>query len=324
MTQGPKNANPQQIEAEINQTRSAISSDIQELGQKLEPERLKSQAKGAITEAADHLKGEAREAINEAKEAVVQKYQDAKQEAFDTVSDTFQSVGGEVRHAAHETWGFARRNAVPLAFIGIGAAWLMANRRAPRTGDPYDPRGEWQRPSRLSNGVERAEDTLRNGVSRGAGHVRGSAQRFGERAHDLGERAEHALHDGSARARHALKDGSARARHALQDGSARARHFAEDEWQRVRTTSTDFARDNPLALGAIALAAGVGVGLLLPPTAKENQLLGETRDRLVGEARDTVQGLGDAAKDVATTAKDTAKEAAQDVKRGLTQRNAGV
>lgn len=299
MNQGTKKTNPQQIESDINQTRSAITSDIQELGQKLDPDRLKEQAKGAISEAADHIKGEAKEALIEAKDAALQKYEDVKQAAVDTVTDAVQTVGGEVRHAANETWGFARRNAVPLAFIGVGAAWLLASRRrASHSPDAYDPRGEWQRDTRLPSGVQQSEDTLRNGASRGATKVRGAARSIGNQAHDLGERAGHALHD----------------------GSERARHFAEHEWERVRSTSLDLARDNPLALGAVALAAGIGVGLLLPSTDKEDELLGPARERLVSEARETVREVGNAAKDVASMAKDTA----QDVKRGLTQPSSGV
>jgi ElaB/YqjD/DUF883 family membrane-anchored ribosome-binding protein len=299
MTQGPKRANPQKIESDINQTRSAITSDIQELSQKLEPERLKEQAKGAISDAADHIKSEAREAITEAKDAAVEKFHDVKDAAIGTVTDTVQSVGGEVRHAAHETWGFARRNAVPLAFIGVGAAWLIAsNRRGPRSRDPYDPRGEWQRDSRLASGVQQAEDTLRDGFARGNGKVKSTARRLTTQARDLGERAEHTLHD----------------------GSARARDFAEHEWERVRSSSTELARENPLALGAIALAAGVGVGLLLPSTDKEDELLGPVRERLVSDARDTARELGSAAKDVANVAKDTAR----DVKQTLTYPSSSV
>ncbi|MET0411598.1 MAG: hypothetical protein ABW217_09885 [Polyangiaceae bacterium] len=295
MTHGTKRANPQHIEPDISQTRSAISSDNEEPGQKLDPDRLKEQAKGALSEA---------------KDAAVQKYEEVRQAAVDTVKDTVESVGGEVRHAAHETWGFARRNAVPLAFIGIGAAWLIASSRRPsRARDPYEPRGEWQRDTRLASGVQRPEGTSRDRLSQGSSGAYDSPRRSGGQAHDLGERGGHAPHDRSAR-------GS----HALYDGSERARHFAEHGWERLRTTSQDFARDNPLALGAVALAAGIGVALLLPSTDKEDELLGPTRERLMSEARETVREVGNAAKDVASIAKDTA----QDVKRGLTQPSEGI
>jgi hypothetical protein len=116
------------------------------------------------------------------------------------------------------------------------------------------------------------------------------------------------------------RDLGRRAEQALHDGSDRARHFAEHEWQSVRSTSADFAQDNPLALGALALAAGVGVGLLLPSTDKEDELLGPARERLVSDARESVREVGNAAKDVANMAKNTA----QDVTRDLTRSSSSI
>jgi hypothetical protein len=52
-------------------------------------------------------------------------------------------------------------------------------------------------------------------------------------------------------------------------------------------------------VGAVALAAGVGVGLLLPVTHKENEVLGPSRDKLLQGAKETVQEFGQAAKDAA-------------------------
>jgi hypothetical protein len=50
--------------------------------------------------------------------------------------------------------------------------------------------------------------------------------------------------------------------------------------------------ENPLAVGLLALAAGVGMGLLLPSTRGENRLMGETRDRFARDARRTASELG--------------------------------
>jgi hypothetical protein len=48
-------------------------------------------------------------------------------------------------------------------------------------------------------------------------------------------------------------------------------------WQMVET--------NPLAAGALGLVLGGITGLIIPETEKEHQLMGETRDRLMNEAR---------------------------------------
>ena len=61
-------------------------------------------------------------------------------------------------------------------------------------------------------------------------------------------------------------------------------------------------------IGAAALMAGFGVGLLLPKTQRENEWMGPARDRLVGEARETVQEVGRAVKDTARDLTQTLKE----------------
>ena len=62
-----------------------------------------------------------------------------------------------------------------------------------------------------------------------------------------------------------------------------------------------------LAVGALAVASGVGVGLLLPGTRKEDELFGSARDRLVSEAKETAQEVGQ-------TVKSTAQEAGEKVR----------
>jgi ElaB/YqjD/DUF883 family membrane-anchored ribosome-binding protein len=83
-----------------------------------------------------------------------------------------------------------------------------------------------------------------------------------------------------------------------------ARELADDARDRVteatsRTTdqmgrmsrqvSSDVSRmfrQNPLAFGLAAAALGVAIGLSVPETETENELLGDTRDALVDRARD--------------------------------------
>jgi uncharacterized protein YjbJ (UPF0337 family) len=73
--------------------------------------------------------------------------------------------------------------------------------------------------------------------------------------------------------------------------------------------------ENPLAVGAVALALGAAVGLAIPTTRVENQWMGETRDNLVQQARETAsdavgkvqQVAGQVAEQVTETVKEEAK-----------------
>jgi ElaB/YqjD/DUF883 family membrane-anchored ribosome-binding protein len=91
-------------------------------------------------------------------------------------------------------------------------------------------------------------------------------------------------------------------------------HEARERLHRAQLRTRDFAEENPLAVGAIAIAAGVGVGLLLPATQPENRLMGDTRDRLVGDAR----GLLQEARETGSRVGQSAREAAQELRGAVT------
>jgi hypothetical protein len=58
-------------------------------------------------------------------------------------------------------------------------------------------------------------------------------------------------------------------------------------------------RENPLAVGAVAIAAGTAVGLVLPSTRLENEYIGETSERLVDKAQDVAREAIDKVQNVA-------------------------
>jgi ElaB/YqjD/DUF883 family membrane-anchored ribosome-binding protein len=105
-----------------------------------------------------------------------------------------------------------------------------------------------------------------------------------------------------------------RAEHLMHEGMEKGRevgHEAQRRFSRARGRSRDFAQENPLAVGALAMASGLGLGLLLPSTRKEDELLGPTRDRLMGEAKEAVEQVGQ-------KAKETAREVSQKVGEPMT------
>ena len=65
-------------------------------------------------------------------------------------------------------------------------------------------------------------------------------------------------------------------------------------------------RDYPLAVGAAALIVGASLGMVVPETEAENELMGETRDRTLQRAQDAASGavgkVKEATADVVTRA----------------------
>jgi ElaB/YqjD/DUF883 family membrane-anchored ribosome-binding protein len=104
---------------------------------------------------------------------------------------------------------------------------------------------------------------------------------------------------------------------------------AEGVKYQASETQTQFQRmllENPLAVGAIAVAVGAAVGLAVPETPQEHQLMGSARDKLMDRAQtvaqDTIQRVqqatGDAmqrveevAGDVQSTVEERASEIGQ-------------
>jgi ElaB/YqjD/DUF883 family membrane-anchored ribosome-binding protein len=79
---------------------------------------------------------------------------------------------------------------------------------------------------------------------------------------------------------------------------------AEDRFQQM-------LQENPLAVGAVALAVGAAVGLAVPETRKEHELMGETRDSLMQQAKSTAQDTLQRAERVAEEAQRSATQAAK-------------
>lgn len=70
-------------------------------------------------------------------------------------------------------------------------------------------------------------------------------------------------------------------------------------------------QENPLVIGAIALAGGLALGLVVPETAYENKTLGGTRDQLLDRATEAASDLTHKVTAVAQTAAREAVETAK-------------
>jgi hypothetical protein len=131
--------------------------------------------------------------------------------------------------------------------------------------------------ARLGEGISSLGSLGRNGLSRVGSALRGGAEAVGDTARS-GARAVGRGARGEARA----------LGRSAQTGFDRGRDAAGRNWQ-----------DHPLLLCAAALAAGVAVGLMLPPTDAEDNLMGETSDRLTGRANKAARDLWGQGRDVA-------------------------
>ena len=127
-----------------------------------------------------------------------------------------------------------------------------------------------------------AVDTVKNAAG-SAAHAAGSAvdsvkSTAADLAHRAGDQATHLADMAGQRYNQAAEMAGQRYNQAADMGRE-GYHYAEEKFEHT-------LEDNPLALGAVALAIGAAIGLSLPRTRRENQLFGDYRDQLVGQARE--------------------------------------
>lgn len=275
---------PEQLREDIARTRSAISQDMAALGEKLNPEHLKENAKEVLTHAKDSAREGAKDLVRDAKEAAVDSLRHAKDQAIESISESVHELGQRARVAGHGVQDFVATHAVPLSLAGVGLGWLLISlshqRKLQQPGYVQTRRGQLER--------ERSSmDTMR------------------ERTGDVSQRAAHALHDGRDRLAEKVHDAEekfseragelrskvVRGAEHLGDEAAQWGHRAYDGLGRAGTHAIEVSGRNPLATGLLALAAGVTVGMLLPSTRRENQWLGETRDRWLHDAQRSASEL---------------------------------
>jgi ElaB/YqjD/DUF883 family membrane-anchored ribosome-binding protein len=302
-TNKPDEPDVAEIQADIDQTRTEISDDLRTLGEKLNPDRLKSDAKEVVQEA----KNAAVETLQEAKDVATNTFREVKDSAMETVHEKVDDLRHTVRDAERQTRDFLSENAMPLALIGIGAAWFVSKRRQRSSvGDAgYD-----RYPPRYYYGDERWSSDAGTGM---ADRARQLKDRVGERARGMAEGAEQKygevrgrVRDFAEREADQVRRFAHDAEHRVSESADQARDFVSRELREARDFSRRVSDENPLGVGLAAIAAGIGVGLLLPQTRPERELLGATRDEFVGEAK---QALSDLTQ--------TAKEAARDMKGSL-------
>jgi ElaB/YqjD/DUF883 family membrane-anchored ribosome-binding protein len=219
-----------------------------------------------------------------------QRFHRAKEEAKQRVVYSSRRAGRSLRDSA-------RANPLPLVLVGAGLGWLVYNAR--QNARRYEGWNEpWSEPEYDEFATEPDYDLeLETGPS-ARERVRDAQQRAGEKIAHAGERVQHLRERAGERIHHARERAGERIHHA-------------------REGAETFMNDNPLAVGAMALAIGAGIGLLLPRTPTENRMLGDKRDRLMQRGRQAVNELGE-------VAEHTAREAARVAKQDLEQRGANL
>jgi ElaB/YqjD/DUF883 family membrane-anchored ribosome-binding protein len=219
------NADVEQLKAEISDTQAELQQTVAEIQDRLSPANLKHQAADTVREATTNMRDNVRDA---------------------TI--------GRVQHMVRG------QNPIPFALIGIGAAWLLMNRRTSGGGNSRSDYTEYDASWNSSTSSLSPDDGF------ASPYVSETFAHETERTKSLGRV-------------------SSEARQRAAEVGRQARERARRVADRARSRWDTMLHGNPMALGIAALAAGAVVGAALPRTEMEDEYMGETRDNLVDSAR---------------------------------------
>jgi ElaB/YqjD/DUF883 family membrane-anchored ribosome-binding protein len=311
-----------ELRERIDATRSRMGETIEEIGDRVNPRRVRAEIK-------DTVKRKAR--------------------------DTMRDVEHEVRNTGRSIWDTIRENPIPAGMVGIGLAWLVANRSQSHDhhyggGYDYDQglydsgRAVPYRPYYERDFSGMSHDARYSGREHSAGSYAGNVH--GD--NDSGHGAMDSMHDAADSMRDRAEDAVDNVRERAEHVVDNVRHAAEDAADTVRETASDVvdravegidhmqervsefahtaryraarveqrveyaARENPVAAGAVALAAGLMAGLLIPETRREHKLMGRANDRVMERGEEMAHRAAEKAKEIAREAGESIRDAVED------------
>ena len=218
--------------------------------------------------------------------------QEAKSAIRHVAQDAVSNVGEQARRTGWRLVDVIRENPLPVIAVGAGVTWLLTQRshsdvsgnrmaRYADTGPDRRQGDSWQHGSGIKGRVDEAVSGVKETVSEAASGIK---QRAGELAGDVDE---------------------LRTRAGQRVGKFRGQ--ASRQTRRVKTNLEHAAKENPLIVAIGATIAGLALGLLLPGTERENEMMGSTRDQLMDRAEKTAERVKDAAAEAGHEVKETVK-----------------
>jgi hypothetical protein len=224
---------------------------------------------------------------------------------FEQVVDYMRSSNGS--DFLRNVGTMVRDNPVPVALVGTGLVWLMlsSSRSSRKEYDDEDDLLESYGESRY--GAELSEDA-------------GQSAGWGESARDTAREWSRSARSRARSVRERARRLGSSARHRVSETGEQLWHGAGDRanyyGRRVRRGFFDTLHEQPLVLGALGLAAGAAIGAALPGTEREDEWLGDSRDRLKERAKEVSWEQVEKARATASTAYSATREEAE--RQGLT------
>lgn len=290
--------------ADIAETRVQMDGTLDELSARLQPRHI-------LDDILDYFRS------HRSSPETKQRVRNAAGKAAGKVNKAAGQVKAKAGDAGRVAVRQVREHPLPALLIGAGISLFLMERNRGHEYEEYDSEMMDQGYGELETleGVGPESFVLPHhytGESEVESGGSGMMNKLKGKGSEMKERAGTSLQN--------MKDRTSEKAHALRrragEKGAVLKNKARHGYEHSRETFVRTADERPLAVGLGFLAIGMVAGMLLPSTRKEDELVGETRDRLVNRSREAAQDAMERGKHVARTALDTAKQVAEE--QGLT------
>jgi len=164
---------------------------------------------------------------------------------------------------------------------------------------------------KVTDTVSGATQQVKEGVSNISGQISDKVGDMRDQMNRMGEQGQRTMN----RAGGQMEDWQERARYE----SYQARHMAQRYAQRGGQQVKRNLEDNPLIYGAVALAAGAAIAMLLPQSRAENRAFGEMRDQMMAKGQEVFETAKDHAANVIEEVRPEFEEKARQIVSDATQ-----
>ena len=268
------------IRAEIEKTRERLGETVEALGAQLNPTNLKRRVKDSV------------------REATIGKVQDMANNTKERIAESSRGLAQTIRD-----------NPLPAAMAAAGIGWLLLSSRDQRPNTVRFTNGEPDEYAIPDESYQ--EGGIREKVRDVAGNVAEKAQDLTEKAQDATQRAVEKVRNTGERVVERARATGDRLTSRADDVSYRVREGARTTARRVENQF----EESPIGIGAVALAMGLAIGLSVPATRKETELMGDARDKLVDRTRERIADTTDKVERVVQKALPEVKNVVRDAAR---------
>lgn len=288
----------EQIRGQIEETRREMGETIDAIQEKLSIQNITEQVKDVVSEQVGN-------ALETAKDSVYS----AIIENIEKVGKFMKTAGRELSKS--EAGKIAANNPFPLLLIGLGIGLLAYQGfgKKNRKKDFYDYDLDRQTRENSSRSLVKSAQSKIGDV---AGNVYDNVSDVASSTYEnVSGAASSAYENVSGAANSAYENvtnAAGNAYSSVNDYAHKGYEKVGDLGTQARESYDHYIEESPLAVGAVALALGAAVGLSIPSSRYEGELLGEYRQELLDKAQTAASGLVDRVKEVASEAQKTISE----------------